>query len=533
MHSVYRFFTIIAALFIATPLVFMLVAWLLPTDNGLGYLIRHGLIFQYSTNSVLIAVLTGFFTLIIGVFTAWAVTMWEFPARRLLSWLLILPFAMPAYVLAMIYSRLLQSAGPVQSYIRETFGVSFGEYYFPEIHSLPGVIFILSICLYPYVYLMARAAFLTQSKHIIETAEMLGLSRRHLFFKLALPLSRPALITGVALVMMEALADYGVVSFFGVPAFTTGIFRLWQGFYDPVAASRLASIMMIIVLAVLWLERHGRGKAHYANSVVLYHPLVKMPIIGAKRWLITLLCLLPIIVGFIAPFAFLLMVSMTQLEIFATSSLWSAAFNSLKLGVITALIATIIGTLFVYALRNDRSLWLSMAVRLATSGYAIPGSIIAVGLLLFLVTLQNDVLDGRFFLTGSILGIVWGCVLRFLTISFNNSEAGMNRITAHMDAAATMLGASRIKILTNIHLPILKANLISGFILVFIDTLKELPATLLLRPFNFNTLAIRSYELAMDDLLSHAAPNALMLVMISLVSIWLLNRQFAKARPGR
>lgn len=524
--------TPLLATLVVLPILAMFAAWLLPAGDGFAYLMKHDLLIDYSINSLTIALLTGGFSLIIGISLAWAVTMWDFPGKQTLSWILILPFAMPGYVAAMIYAYLLEGAGPIQLSLRELTGMGFHDYWFPNIRSLGGVVFILTITLYPYIYLMARTAFLTQSRQIMETGVVLGLSRKQLFYKLALPMARPALITGLALVMMEALADFGVVSLFGVTAFTTGIYRIWQGFYDPIAAARLAGLLLIFVLGLLWIERSSRRHARYDNTTGLYHPLTTHCFSGLSGWGITLLCALPVLLGFFIPLGWILKFSALNYDVFADSMTWSAAFNSFQLSLLTAVIAGAVGLLFAYALRRKQTPVIQSLVRLAVSGYAIPGSVVAVGVLLFLITLQNEVFAGQIFLTGTMLGILWGCVLRFLTISFNSCESGLERITPAMDAVATTLGAGRWRILTAVHLPILKASLISGLLLVFVDTLKELPATLLLRPFNFNTLAIRTYELASDDLLPHATPTALLLVALSLYPVWLLNKKLSTSRPG-
>jgi iron(III) transport system permease protein len=513
------------ALMLALPIAATPLAWLFPAGEGFGYLLRKGLIGDYTINSLLISICTGAGALIIGTGTAWAVTMWQFPGRKLLSWLLILPLAMPAYVAAMLYAYLLEGAGPVQNLIRETTGLAYGEYYFPAIRSPGGVVFILTFTLYPYCYLLARGAFASLSRQMLETSLLLGLSKSAQFTRLALPMARPALITSVALVMMESLADFGVVSLYGVPAYTTGIYRIWQGFYDPIAAARLAGLLLLFVLALLWLERYSRGKARYddpASQLLQPHPRTRAE--GWRGGLICLLCALPILLGFALPMMAIVNFTLSHLEVLWSEESWRSTGNALLLASLTAAIASFIGIIFAYTLRGDAPLLLRLTIRVASAGYAIPGSVIAVGVLWLLVTTQNDLLRGEVFLTGTLLGMVWGCVLRFLTISFNSAEAGFLRITPMMDAVATTLGANRWQILRRVHLPILQSAMLPAFLLVFVDTLKELPASLLLRPFNFDTLAIRTYELASDDLLPHAAPTALLLILISLLPVWLLNR---------
>ncbi|MFW0777898.1 MAG: ABC transporter permease [Rickettsiales bacterium] len=522
---------ILLACIISIPTLSVFLAWLFPAEQSFAHIISQGLLLDYSKNSLIIASITGTLALTIGTLSAWAVTMWKFPASRLLSWLLVLPFAMPAYVAAMIYGHGLEGAGPIQTWLRESFNLAHGDYYFPAIRSTGGVIFILTITLYPYSYLLARGAFILQSRQMLDTAEMLGLNKRQLLTRVALPIARPALIVGVALIMMEALADYGVVSLYGISTFTTGMYRLWHSFYDPMAAARLASILLVFVLGLLWLEKVARRQARYDNSTAIYHPLAPTTLPSPFGWLVAGLCFVPVLLGFIIPACVLLYYSVSHTDVFFDIKTWQATLNAITVALLTALIATTVGLIFSYQLRSKSGVMTKSIIRIATSGYALPGTVIAVGTLLFLVTLQNDVFDGNIFIIGTIIGVVWACVMRFLTISFNATEAELTRITPSMDDAATMLGTNRWQILRHIHFPMLKTSLIIGFLLVFIDTLKELPATLLLRPFNFDTLAIRTYELASDDLLPHAAATGIVLVLISLVPVWLLKGKILNAKP--
>lgn len=523
------FISIPLAVVMAAPLLIIAAGWLVADKGTFAYFLSHNLITTYALNSAVIALAVSICALVIGVSTAWAVTMVAFPCRRVVEWLLVLPLAMPAYVAAMIYGDVLQGAGPVQSWIRDVTGLGFGEYYFPAIRSLGGVVFVLSFTLYPYVYLLARSAFLSQSRQMLECGETLGLTGRSLFSRLALPMARPALVAGTALVAMEALADFGVVALYGVPAFTTGIYRAWQGLYDPVAAARMAFILLAMVLFALAMERRARGQASYQNNNALYHPLPRYRLSRFAQVAVLLGCALPVLLGFVVPMGFVVQWSVEQAALFSDAATLRAVGNSLLLAVMTTAVAVTVGLWFAYALRGNMPKAGVWAIRLATAGYAIPGSVIAVGVLLLFILLQQHVLPGGWLLTGSLLGIVWGCALRFLTVAFQSAEAGLGQITPQMDAVASTLGATGRGILWRVHLPVMQASLFSGLLLVFVDTLKELPATLLLRPFNFDTLAIRTYELAGDELLHRAAPTALLLVGASLLPVWLLNRKMTAA----
>ncbi|WP_373086595.1 ABC transporter permease [Sneathiella sp.] len=526
------YISITLAVMIAAPLFIIAAGWVVADKGTFSYYLSNNLISIYALNSAIISMAVSTCALGIGICTAWAVTMLAFPCRGLMEWLLVLPLAMPAYVAAMIYGDVLQGAGPVQSWIRELTGLSYGEYYFPAVHSLGGVVFVLSFTLYPYVYLLARSAFLSQSRQMLECGETLGLTGYSLFTRLALPMARPALVAGMALVAMEALADFGVVALYGVPAFTTGIYRAWQGMYDPVAAARMACILLAMVLFALAIERRARGQASYHNNNALYHPLPRYRLSGIAQLGVLLGCSLPVLLGFIVPLALIMQWSMEHVALFADTSTLQALGNSLLLAILTVAVAITVGLWFAYALRGQIPKAGRWAIRLATAGYAIPGSVIAVGVLLLFILLQQYVLPGGWLLTGSLLGIVWGCVLRFLTVAFQSAETGLGQVMPQMDAVASTLGASGRGILWRVHLPIMQASLLSGMLLVFVDTLKELPATLLLRPFNFDTLAIRTYELAGDELLHRAAPTALLLVAASLLPVWLLNHKMAAAGRG-
>lgn len=527
--SIANLLIIICAILLSIPIISLFLSWLPIADKSASSNLNYNVILQYSLNSIIICVFTGFFCVVIGVGLAWVVTMYNFPCKKLISWALILPFAIPSYIAAMIYGFLLEGAGPIQEFIREKTGLEYGDYWFIQIRSISGVIFILTFTLYPYVYIIARSAFLSQSRQMIEVARSLGESNFSIIFKIAIPLARPAIITGLALVVMESISDFGVVSLYGVPSFTTGIYSIWNGFYDPIGASRLASILLIFVLMFLWIEKKSRGKASFENSSSAHQPLEITNLSGFKATIAFILLIIPIIAGFIVPLIFILKFSLSNFAIFKSPNTWNLVFSSIKISLIVATFATLIGLIFAYFLRSKKSFLQDRIIKIATLGYAIPGSVIAIGTLLFLVTLQNDILGGKIFLTGSILGVVWGCSLRFLTISFNNSEAGLSKIPVIMDHVGKSLGLNKFSILWLIHRPMLKASLVSSFILIFIDTIKELPATLLLRPFNFNSLAIKTYELAKDDLLPYAAPTALLLIVVSIAPVLLLASKLSRS----
>ncbi len=517
--------TIAFCFLLSLPLLFVATSWLFESDGGLDYLIKQGLLATYSLNSIIITIGTATFTCVLGVSTAFLVSCSSMPYKSTMRWLMMIPFAVPSYVAAIVYADLLDSVGPIQLFIRDMFNLSFREYWFPSIRSVEGSIFILSITLYPYVYLLACNAFATQPRHMLETGQLLGLNNRQLFFRVMLPMARPMIVVGLALVMMETLADFGVVSLFGISTFTTGIYRSWQGFYDPVAAGQMASLLLVFILVVLWIEKRSRKQARYANPTSVNAPALAFTLSSWAKWCALGYCLLIVMLGFFIPCAVLLYWTSSSYETLVDSYTISALSNSLILGTLTATVAASIGIFLCVLMRFYPSSILTLATRLATSGYAMPGSVVAVGILLLLIMLQNHIFDGEVLLTGTITAMIWACSFRFLTISFNTTEAGLTRITPMMDESAKTLGHTHTSIVRHTHLPLISKSILFGFLLVFVDTVKELPATILLRPFNFDTLAIRTYELAGDELLQRAGPSALILVLFSMIPIFLLSRQ--------
>jgi iron(III) transport system permease protein len=523
-----------AALFFAAPMLLVGAAWLLPSASGyLSQMATQGLLWETGLISIRVAVLTAAITALLAIPAAWWVSMYHLPLRCTLEWALVLPLAIPPYIAAMTYGGLLEGAGAVQYWIRETFGLAYGEYWFPAIRSEGGMIFVLTLTLYPYVYLLARGAFLMQSRHMLETATLLGYGRVSLFTRVALPTARPAWVAGIALVVMEVLADFGVASLYGVPVFTTGIYRAWQSLYDPIAAARLATLLLAVVFLALWAERWARGDARFQNTTALYHPLERWFTSTARRWGMVAWCVALPVCGFVLPAATLVTWSLPAWEASLVARTWEVTLTSAWIAALTASVTVVVGLLCAYAVRPAHvPAALRAVVGLLTCGYAIPGSVIAVGVLVVFLTLEKQVFFGHAVLTGTILGVVWGCCLRFLTIGFQTLRSGLERITPAMDEAAMMLGASPRRRLLAVHVPMLKGALLVAFLLVLIDTLKELPITLMLRPFNASTLAIQAYELAKDGVMHLAAPLALLLVALSIPPVLLLSRHLRGARPS-
>ncbi|MPZ42973.1 MAG: ABC transporter permease subunit [Betaproteobacteria bacterium] len=491
----------------------------------------------YVANTALLVLGVAYGVVSIGVLSAWLVTAYRFPGRQFLQWALILPLAMPAYVMAYAYTDWLQFTGPVQTWLRELTGWRAREYWFPEIRSLGGAMAVLSFALYPYVYLLARASFLDQSRAAAETARLLGYGPWGTFFRVALPLARPGIVAGTALALMEALADFGTVSYFAVQTFTTGIYRAWLSLGDTVAAGQLASCLLAFVALVLVAERISRGKARYHN-VSARARAAPQPLHGFAAAAAFAACFAPLLFGFLLPVGILAELAWEEGAV-VSPRLVSLIGNTFTLAGITAVLAIVAATLMAYAGRVVRSPVVTAANRIAALGYAIPGAVIAVGILVPLGKLDNALADWLreqfgmhtgLLLTGTIVALVYAYLVRFLAIAFQSVEAGLARITPSMDDAARSLGAGPAATLARVHAPMLWSSLLVAGLLVFVDVMKELPATFAMRPFNFDTLAVEIYNLTKDERLGEAAAPSLVIVAIGLIPLIVLSRQMSRSR---
>ncbi|MDX1490265.1 MAG: iron ABC transporter permease [Pseudohongiellaceae bacterium] len=496
---------------------------------------------DYVLHSLLLMLGVGVTVLFLGIGPAWLVTMTRFPGSRYLEWALVLPLAMPAYIIAYTYTGLLDVGGPVQAWIRDTFSLRFGDYWFPQIRSLGGAITMLAFVLYPYVYLLSRTAFLEQSICVLEVSRTLGASPFKAFTRVAVPLARPAIIAGLSLVLMETLADYGTVQYFGISAFTTGVYRTWFGLGSQSAAAQLAAVLTIFVLFLLIVEYWSRNKARYHHTSNKYTRLKPIELVGWKRYAALLYCLLPVLVGFLIPFVQLTFWAFDTWDIIDKEDFFALVFNSLELASITAVIALFVGLFISYSKRLKPSLMMRSLVRILGLGYAIPGTVIAVGVLIPFAWFDNtldafmrenfDIATGLLF-SGTLIAVVFAYLVRFLPVSLNTLDAGLGKIKPTMDDVGRSMGLSPLRILRRVHMPIMKGSLLTASLLVFVDVLKELPATLILRPFNFNTLAIRTYELANQERLAEAASSALMIVLAGIIPVIILSRTISRSRPG-
>ncbi len=473
---------------------------------------------------------------VLGVGSAWLVSMCRFPGAGVFEWLLVLPLAMPAYVSAYAYTDFLQFAGPVQSLLREATGWRAREYWFPEIRSLSGAMAMFSLVLYPYVYLLARAAFLEMPVSAFEAGRTLGYGAWRGFYRLALPLARPGIAAGAALALMETLADFGTVSYFAVQTFTTGIYRAWLSLGDPVAAAQLATLMLTFVAAILVLERANRGSSRFYNPGRRSR-MSPYRLHGAKAWVAVCACALPVLLGFLLPAGILARMAFAEGDAhFFSPRMLDLVANSFTLAAITAAAAIFLAVIMAYAGRTDRGILVVAAHRIAGLGYAIPGAVIAVGILVPVARLDNLInewMTGAFgkgpglLLTGSIVALIYAYLVRFLAVALQTVEAGLSKVTPSMDDAARGLGFSPARTLFKVHVPIVRGSMLTAALLVFVDVMKELPATIVMRPFNFDTLAVQAYNFASDERLAEAATASLVIVAVGLLPLFLLCRAIA------
>ncbi|HEX6136613.1 MAG TPA: iron ABC transporter permease [Casimicrobiaceae bacterium] len=494
----------------------------------------------YVANTLGLIVLVGTGIVAGGTAAGWLVARTRFPGSGLFEWALLLPLAMPAYVAAYAYTDFLQYAGPVQSMLRAAFGWSHGDYWFPDVRSLPGAATMFVFVLYPYVYLLARTAFLEHPPALVEAARTLGLDRREAFWRVELPLARPAIAGGIALALMETLADYGTVAYFAVDTFTTGIYRAWFSLGDRGAAAQLAATLLLFVVAAVVLEKASRGRrrtsvsgrgrqaSHYARRRLT----------GPQGWLATLICAIPLLVGFVIPLLLLLRLLRSEADVVLSARFVEWTWNSLRVASLAALLAVLLATLVAYAVRLTRGPLPRLGSNVLTLGYAVPGTVLAVGVLLPLGAADNWIastvhaLTGRnpgLLLTGTVFALVYAYLVRYFAVAWNGIEPGFARITPAMDDAARSLGAGMWGTLARVHAPLLARSAAAALLLVFVDVMKELPATLVLRPFNFDTLATQTFMLAKDERLAEAALPSLAIVAVGIVPIIALARM---ARRG-
>ncbi|AZR43306.1 MULTISPECIES: iron ABC transporter permease [Marinobacter] len=524
---------------VALPVLSVLILALFPEENIWPHLLDTTLP-RYLVTTLQLMAGVAFITLVIGLASAWAVTMCDFPGRKFFEWAMLLPFAVPAYVIAYVYTSLLDYAGPVQTAMRDWFGWhNAADYWFPEIRSLEGATLMIGLVLYPYVYLLARAAFLEQSPSLFAVSRSLGHSAISTFFRVVLPIARPAVAVGLSLVLMETLNDFGTVDFFAVQTLTAGLFDTWMNLGNLGGAAQIATTMLAFVVILVTLERYSRRKQQQFAARDNREPIRRFTLSRPRQWVCVAVCAVPVIFGFLLPAATL---GHYAWEYFDES--WNPDFvrntlNSLFLSGTAALTTLIIGVTLAYSRRLHDTRGMRVMMRLSSLGYAMPGAVLAVGVIVPLAGFDNWVdgilrdnfgVSSGLLLSGTAFALVFAYTVRFLAVSAGSVESALQKITPSMDMASRSLGHTPGNTLLKVHLPMLRGTLITAALVVFVDCMKELPATLILRPFNFETLATYVYQFASDEKLAHSALPALIIVLAGIIPIILMSKSISDTR---
>ncbi len=523
------------ALLAAVPVIAVVARGIVPGSGATWTHLTATVLPQFVVNTLLLVAIVGAGVAFGGTVSGWLVARRRFPGSAFFEWSLLLPLAMPSYVMAYAYTDFLDYAGPVQSALRAAFGWSRGDYWFPDVRSLPGAATMFVFALYPYVYLLARTAFVERPPALVEAARTLGLNRRQAFWRVELPLARPAIAGGVALALMETLADYGTVAYFAVDTFTTGIYRAWFSLGDRAAAAQLATMLLVFVVGAVALERASRGARRTYGSARGRQTAraAGIRLTGVRAWTAAALCAIPLLTGFVVPLMLLLRLANGESDLALTARFFGWAWNSLRVAAIAATLAVVVATLVAYAVRLAPGIATRAGSRLLTLGYAVPGTVLAVGVLLPLGAADRWLADAArgvgaaspgLLLTGTVFALVYAYLVRHFAVAWNGIEPGFARITPAMDDAARSLGAGAWRTLVRVHAPLLGRSGAAALLLVFVDVMKELPATLVLRPFNFDTLATQTYLLAKDERLAEASLPSLAIVTVGLIPISVLAR---------
>ncbi len=517
----------------ALPLLTIIFLSFVPGVDGTLTHLYHTVLPGYLLTTAKLTLGVGCGVLILGTSTAWLVTAYAFPGRSLFNQLLLMPMAMPAYIIAIVYIELLDFAGPVQSLLRKIFGWrSMTEYWFPPITSLGGAVCLLSLVLYPYVFLMARTAFGEQGRRLLEVGQTLKLSPWTSFFRLVLPLSRPAIVSGLLLAVMETVGDFGLVQLFSVNTFTVGIYNIWLGASNLPDAARLATGLLSLMLLLIFIEYLTRRHKRYAHTSGTPMPLKRLS--KTAGILAALWCLFPLVFGFFLPLCLQVLWCLNGFSKIQTQTFVSDATNSLLLGITTAVLGLCIAILLAYGKRLAPSKVLHGIIRFATIGYALPGPVVALGVLIPLAWLDRQLIamgqrylgwDPGYLLSGSICILVLGLLVRFMAMSFGSVDNGLERIPYHCDEAARILKTTPSGILGRIHLPLLRGSMLTAVLMVLVEVMKELPATLMLQPFNFSTLATRTFSYASEEMYKQASLWSVTIVLVGILPIFSINHR--------
>jgi iron(III) transport system permease protein len=520
---------IFTALLISLPILALLSSWL-EWNAASGQVLSElaqTVLPNYMLTSLLLCAGVAVGVTVLGLSAAAAVTLFKFPGYKFFEWALLLPMAMPAYVVAYAYTDFFQFSGPLQTFIRSTW--SLEGRVFPEIRSLGGAIFVFSLTLYPYVYLLARTALSERAANLMEAARMLGAPLHRRIAEVALPLARPAVAAGVALALMETLADFGVSSYFGIQTFTAGVYKAWLIMDNRIAAAQLATLLLAMVLLLLHLEKHAQARMRFTASntnAASSRDAQPAKLSQAKGLALTAWCGMLVFLGFALPILLMLKPLLLSDMLIPWERFIEWSFNSLRLGGITAFLAVGFSLLIAFSLRSKADFFARFISQLVGLGYAIPGAVVVVGLLLPVSWIQKQWPDSPvgFWITASVLGLIWAYLVRFCAVALQSIQSGYARIPTSLDDSARTLGVTGMALLSSVHAPLLKRSVFAAALLVFVDVMKELPATLVLRPFNTDTLAVVAFQLARDERLGEAALPSLALVLVGLIPVLLLSR---------
>ncbi|MEC4727255.1 iron ABC transporter permease [Shewanella sp. D64] len=518
---------------ITLPLVAILIQAALPAESVFGHLLNTVLP-TYISNTLLLMFWVCLGAILIATPAAWLVAKCHFPGRGIFQWALLLPLAMPAYVVAYVYTDLLDYAGPIQKSLRSFFGwLTPQDYYFPEVRSLGGAAMMLALVLFPYIYLLARTAFMEQSSSLQHASRIMGCGPWLSFWRLSLPMARPALAVGVSLVAMETAADFATVSYFAVPTLTTAVYDTWLGYGSLSAAAKLSAIMLLVVFSMIGFERFARRKQQLFQKQTGEIKSVLYSLKGVKAFLATSYCTFLLVTAFLLPFIILLNYAWHYFDESWHAEFWEFSFNSLYISVIVSIIAALIGIVLMFICRVSPRKADLLPSRLSATGYALPGTVLAIGILVPLTYLDfavNDLYEymgqlgpGLIF-TGSVFVLIFAFTIRFSAIAIGSVENSYKRISPSLDMVTITMGLSPAALLWRVHLPLLRKGIFAGMLLVFIECMKELPAALLLRPVGFENLATYVFQFVSDEQLEHGALAAIVIVLVGLVPLIFLNR---------
>ena len=521
-----------AVLIIFTAPILIVLSSLLGSYSENWFHLYEFVLLDYVSSSLFLIGGVSLLVLLIGTITAWTVTTYNFVGKRIFEWALILPLSIPPYILAYTFTGLFDPFGDLNNLFRALFNLEDTTIVFPNVRNIYGGIIVFAFTLYPYVYLVSRSAFINQSKSMKEAARMLGLNQVQVFYQLALPLIRPAAIGGMMLVVMETLSDFGAVDHFAIQTFTTGIFRTWYGLYDLQTAMQLASLLLLTIGVFYIIERNSRGKEIYTSANSTFSPSQEEDLTGLKSLIAFLICFIPIFVGFILPITELLIWAYEVNLDFFDKKFLSTSFNTFSLAIASGFICAVLALIINFSIRYKPSDLIKKLSGLLSLGYAVPGLILAIGIVQLLIYLDNHILSNLdIVITGSIFGLVLSYLIKTYALANSSIEAGYERVSRSIDDSARMLGSVSWGMLINVHLPLMKTAFLTSVLLVMSDVVKELPATLILRPFNFETLAVSTYIYASEERMLQAASPAIAIVLVGLIPIFFLSKMIRSSQP--